>query len=346
MFLVDKYRPTKIDDMVYHKDIVNKLINISKNENVPHIIFYGPENSGKKTLVHIFLELLYDESVHKMTETKYNVTGSSRTITEISIKQSNFHIVIERNNNNNSDKYIVQDIIKEYAMRVPMNFFKTKRSFKTVLIKNVDKLSYFAQTSLRRTMELYAHTCRFIMISSSLSKVIEPLRSRCYCIRVPLPNRSEIFSTLMHVSLNENIKLSLEQTDNIIKSSNRNIKECLWKLDMIKFDINEDSELIKTINTLGNLILENKIKNIISIRVILYKLMVTTINGSTIIKIIIDNLLSKINNDYIKYLLINSSCKYENRLVMGRRDIKQLEGFIIDCFYILQNSNDIEKSDI
>ena len=115
----------------------------------------------------MFLELLYDKSVNDLVPTTYTVVGSNNSSKEVIIQQSNFHIVIEPNNNN-SDKYIVQDIIKEYATRAPMIFFKKKRMFKTILITNANNLSANAQTSLRRTMELYAKHCRFIMISSSL----------------------------------------------------------------------------------------------------------------------------------------------------------------------------------
>ena len=74
-----------------------------------------------------------------------------------------------------------------------LNIFKTKRKFKIVLINCVDNLSYYAQASLRRTMEKYANTCKFIFICDQLSKIIEPLRSRCLCVRVPVPDNLAIY---------------------------------------------------------------------------------------------------------------------------------------------------------
>ena len=187
--------------------------------------------------------MLYGKSVHKTSINNYPIT-SGKTALEIPIQQSNFHIVIERTNNNNSDKYMVQDVVKEYAQQgLLSSYLKTNRSFKTVLIMNIDKLSYYAQTSLRRTIEIYARSCRFIMTSSSLSRVIEPLRSRCLCIRVPKPNAEQIFDTMVHVMIQENLKLSLKKINEIINMSDVNIKTCLWKLDMILTDTPDDIDL-------------------------------------------------------------------------------------------------------
>lgn len=338
MFFIDKYRPKTMNEAIYHKHIIEQLLNISMNDNLPNLIFYGPPQSGKKTIVNIFLEMIYDKSVHKMNDTKYIAVGSNGTSTEINIQQSNFHILIQPNNNN-SDKYIVQDIIKEYAMRTPLNFFKKKKNFKIVLINDVQNLSYHAQTSLRRTMELYAKTCRFIMISSSLSKVIEPIRSRCNSIRVPAPSRSDIFKLLVKVALNEGIKLKLKDYSDIRDKCGRNIKMCLWELENIKYKINDDLDLIKRIDLLGDYIIEGSINNLSNIRSILYGILITNFSGTEIIKLILKNLLGKITNNYHKYMIINSACLSEYRFKMGRHEIHHLEKFIIDTFYILSKSD-------
>ena len=182
---------------------------MSKDESIPHIIFYGPEGSGKKTIINIFLELLYDKNVHNVTNTIYKVTGSGNTSKDVVIKQSNYHIVIEPNNNN-FDRYLIQDVVKEYAKRMPLNVFSKHKAFKTVVINNVDNLSFYAQTSLRRTMELYSNTCRFIMWSCSLSKVIDPLISRSYCFQIASPKREELFDYIYHISVKENLQLDLK----------------------------------------------------------------------------------------------------------------------------------------
>ena len=133
MFFVDKYAPKKVKDAFFHKEELNKLKTMSKDDAIPHIIFYGPSGCGKKTTINIFLEMLYDEEVHNLVNSVYNVTGSGNNSTQVTIKQSNYHIVIEPNNNN-FDRYLIQDVVKEYAKRVPLGVFTSQKFFKTVLI--------------------------------------------------------------------------------------------------------------------------------------------------------------------------------------------------------------------
>ena len=178
MFFVDKYTPQSIGDAKFHIDLLNRLEHMSKNESIPHMLFYGPDGCGKKTIIKLFLEMLFDKDVHKTEDSVYTVVGSGNKAVQVVVKQSNYHIVIEPNNNN-FDRYLIQDIVKEYAKKMPMSIFKTKKIFKIVLINNVDNLSYYAQTSLRRTMEKYSSTCRFIMWCTCPTRVIEPLISRC-----------------------------------------------------------------------------------------------------------------------------------------------------------------------
>ena len=199
MFFVDKHVPQNVDDLVFHKKELELLKKMSQDESIPHIIFYGPDGAGKKTLIRLFLEMLYDSEVNKLDDSIYKVSGSGNSNTDIIIKQSNYHIVIEPNNTN-FDRYLIQDVVKEYAKKVPLNVFTAKKCFKTVLINNVDNLSYYAQTSLRRTMEKYSSTCRFIMWCKSLSRVIDPIRSRCYCFRIPAPSDGDMIELIAHVS--------------------------------------------------------------------------------------------------------------------------------------------------
>src|SRR5277367_3177350 len=125
MFLFEKYRPNNISDFLFNKRILEQLIYIASNEDIPHVIISGPPGGGKKTLLKFFLEALYDQDVNILSKIKYNIHGSS-TKKEIEILQSNYHIIIEPTSTNH-DKYILQEIIKQYAMHKSFDIFKTKR---------------------------------------------------------------------------------------------------------------------------------------------------------------------------------------------------------------------------
>ncbi len=343
MFFIDKYNSKIEFNTILHSDIIEQLKKISKDFTIPNIIFYGPSGSGKKTIINSLLEMIYDSDVNKLSEVVYNVTGSGNIVSEIIVKQSNYHIVIEPNNNN-FDRYLIQDIVKEYAKRTPFNIFKTNIMFRTVLINNVNKLSYYAQTSMRRTMEKYSKNCRFILCSDSLSKVLDPLKSRCLSIRVNRPTDIELTYFLMEIIINENMKLNLNEIIKIIKLANGNIRELLWLIEMKKYKLSLINSYNNCINKIIKYIEMKKTGNLDIILNLMYTMLITNISGSQIIKDIIIRLGYSENINYeLKYQIFHIGAKYEKRLIQGRREIIHLKSFILHVFFILIDSAKINN---
>jgi len=285
MFLHDKYSPRTIDDMIFHQDILKKMCEMNIDNAIPHIILYGSNGSGKKTLARMFLENIYGKNINIMSNIKYVINGSGNTSTDVQIKQSAYHIVINPNNNN-FDRYLIQNIVTEYARRIPMDIYKTSKTFKVVLINDVENLSYYAQMSLRRTMEKYSRTCRFLMICNSYSKLIEPLRSRCVCIRVPPPTDGEICRTLINICYYEKYKLSSDNLINIINQSNKNIKYAVWMLECTINNIPIENNFDTIILNIIELIFKKDLQYVSDIRILLYDIMTINFNGSEIINAI------------------------------------------------------------
>lgn len=339
MFLIDKYAPKTIKDVFFHKDILEQLITISKDNSIPHIIFYGPMGSGKRTLVRLFLEMLYGNDINRVHDSTYNVVGSGNSATEVVIKQSDHHIIIEPNNNN-FDRYLIHDIVKTYAKKMPINMFvKQKKPFKIVLINNIDNLSYYAQTSLRRTMEIYSKNCRFILISTSLSKVIDPLVSRCLCFRVNSPPDTEIFNWVHKISLKENINLNIDQYSTIVHNSKGNIKEVLWELEIHKYGITKKSSYDTSIDKIIEVLYKSSLKTIYTLRTLIYEISITNISEKKIIKDILDKLIC--DNSFTlknKYRLIKNASKYEYNFTKGRRAIMHLEAFIQTTMQVIRDN--------
>lgn len=375
-FLVDKFIPKNMNDVIeedfdnfidykntkpedlwvygsdprkcfFHKDIFKKLEKISQDETLPHIIFYGNPGTGKKTMINIFLEMIFDKSIYKLDDSKYTVMSSGNNENEVIIKQSDHHIIIEPNNTN-FDRYLIQEIVKEYAKKYPLCIFEKSRKFKAVQINYLDNLSYYAQTSLRRTMEKYSKTCRFIMWCYSLSKVIEPLRSRCLCIHVPTQNNDQLLKWMYNICVLEKIKIKPHIIDMILNKSNGNLKSILWKLDLYRYNKKVYNSYEEGINTLTNEIIQiknNKLIdinfpiNIPKIREYIYKMYITNISLNIIIKDMLKNILY-FNKDISKNKIndiINSASEFEYRLSKKRRDIIHLEAFVINIIDILTN---------
>jgi replication factor C subunit 3/5 len=336
MFLIDKYIPTTPDDSLFHKDIFERLKKMVTDDSIPHMIFYGPNGAGKKILIKLFLEMLFDESVNMVDNVTYYIPGSGNKITEVVVEQSDYHIVINPNNTN-FDKYLIQYIIKQYAKRDALTIFGAKRTFKVILINNIDNLSYYAQTSLRRTMEKYSDRCRFIMWCRSLSKVIVPVQSRCIPIRVNGPSDNEMFEFLLNVCANEKFKLKLADYHKILKISNGNIKTSLWELQTLSLcGYTREIVYSDTIEKIIVKILECKIENLKDIRNTIYNMMITNFEESMIIRDLTANI-CKIKNisDTTKIKMIEVATKYEHNLVKGRREMIHIEPIIIEFMKLI-----------
>lgn len=235
MFYIDKYIPKTYDDIFFHHEIY-KLLKIMSNDNsVPHLLFHGPNGSGKKTLVRLFMELLFGKSINNVKNVKYMVSGSGNTETEEEFKQSFHHIFIEPKGNNH-DRYLIHDVIKVYVTKTRYNLVESKHNFKLVVINNVNIMSESVQFSLRRTIEKYSDQCRFIIISNSISKIINPITSRCKCILVKGPSDCDIINYANYISIKENINLTLDKCSYLLYTYNGNIKNILWRLQMYKMN--------------------------------------------------------------------------------------------------------------
>jgi len=378
MFLVDKY----YNDSNYitcHQSIIDKIIesfdshhniynNINEIKKLPfkefckivndletetfryanfqHLIVYGPSGCGKEYLVNKLLEKIFGKAGTELKEVEYTVSGYSNTKTKINIKQSKHHIIIEPNSNG-FDKYLIQEIIQDYAKSELLNILKHRKLFKVVIINKIDNLSYYAQASLRRTMEKYSNTCKFILISDQLSKIIEPIRSRCLMIRVPLPSNIQILETLMYVCYKENIDITFRKLNDIINKSDNKVNHALWLLEMYRYNIdyNKDWEvviddiihMITNKNIMNNKMLYSVMKKI---REQYYILFITNIPTQMIIrKIMIKLLEQNITDIMLKYNIIDITSIFEQRLSQGTRHIIHIEAYIARLIQLFTTYN-------
>lgn len=343
MFFIDKYDPRKTKKPIFHLDLLKKLEKMSKDESIPHIIFHGPRGAGKKTILNMFLKMIFDDSVNNVVNTKYIVSGSGSTKNEVIVKQSDHHIVIKPNNTN-FDRYLLQDVVKKYAKLKPLNVFRKNRGFKIVVIDNIDLLSHYAQTSLRRTMEVYSQNCRFIMWSRVLSNVFLPLRSRCMCIRVPAPSDSKLFVHLFKISVIEKIKTDGITMYQIVKLANGNIKHALWMLELCKHGRGIKTDYDRVIGEIKEYLLMGDPRPLLTIRGLVYSILITNIPPSDIIVDLTDIFLDdKTLSDQCKKEIVKIAAKSQYRLSKARRNIIHIELFTTNVMKIIHEENEKNK---
>ncbi|HEY4675326.1 MAG TPA: replication factor C small subunit [Candidatus Bathyarchaeia archaeon] len=193
----EKYRPKKLDDMVNQKEIVERLKSFVKSRNVPHCIFAGPPGTGKTTAALCLARDLYGEAYRDH--------------------------VMELNASDERGIDVVRETVKTFARARAMGDIP----FKVMILDEADNMTGDAQQALRRTMERYTETCRFIMCANYSGKIIEPIQSRCAPFRFTFLPREEHDKYLKCIAEKENVKLLEDGFDAIFEVCSGDLRKAI-----------------------------------------------------------------------------------------------------------------------
>ena len=164
-----------------HLEIIEKLEFFHKSHKIPNLIFHGPSGCGKKTVVHNFLNLIYNGNKDKIKDFVMNVNCAHGKGIKFIRDELKFFAKIHINSNGG-------DI------------------FKSIVLLNADKLTMDAQSALRRCIELFSHTTRFFIIVEDKYKLLKPILSRFCEIYIPEPVFENKVINLYKYNLNEVFK--------------------------------------------------------------------------------------------------------------------------------------------
>lgn len=332
MFWVTKYEPKNLKDLDYNPEITEKLYKLSKKQDFPHTIFCGPSGSGKRTRIQTLLREIYGPSVDNVKIDRREFKTRSAKKIELRTLQSNHHIEINPSDVSIHDEIVVQEIIKEIAQYRALN-----DPFKIVVITEADKLSHRAQHGLRATIEKYSASCKIIMCVESLSKIIDPILSRCFVMRIKTPKTAEICAVLDLISKKEKLKISKENILSIAEKSDYNLRRSILMLESFSGN-NQISQFdwILYIEKIAKLIIKKQEpKTLIEVRNNLYELLSNCIPGTIIFRKLCFALISEIKDIKTQGEIVYWASFYEERSTKGQKNIYFLEPFIAKVLYIL-----------
>ena len=144
-----------------HQKIKNKLQSFINEKKIPHIIFSGPQGSGKRYILNDFINKIY-----KTTENIKNY-------------------VMYINCAHGKGIRFIRDELKFFAKT--NIHLKQGKIFKSIILFNADKLTTDAQSALRRCIEQFSHTTRFFIVLENKNKLLKPIISRFCNIYISLP---------------------------------------------------------------------------------------------------------------------------------------------------------------
>ena len=193
----EKYRPTKLKEVSGHEQIVERLEAYVKKNNMPNMLFAGQPGIGKTVCAVAIAHELYGKNF-----------------------KQNF---LELNASDERGIDIIRGKIKDFAASLPF----AGANFKIIFLDEADALTRDAQNALRRTMENYARTCRFILSCNYSSKIIEPIQSRCALFRFkPLPE-NKIIKRLKHIAKQEKLDVDEKAFEALVYASEGDMRKAI-----------------------------------------------------------------------------------------------------------------------
>jgi len=195
----EKYRPSSFEELVSNDK--SKIINYIKNiDTIPSFIFYSQSpGTGKTSTAKVIIKELGCDS-----------------------------LMINSSEERGID--VIRDKIGFFSKTTSSNGKK-----KCIFLDEADGLTGIAQDSLKNLMETYSSNVFFIFSCNNISKIIEPIVSRCISFNFQVPDKEQIKTYLSTLSLNEGLDLT-NSLDSIVSSYYPDIRKMVLAVQKVKID--------------------------------------------------------------------------------------------------------------
>lgn len=206
MFWIEKYRPLLFEDIAGQTALAEILSACAETKNIPHLLIIGPHGTGKSSSVEVMLKKMYGVRWQEYTTVFPTADLFERGKKYLETDERFGHLFKKESSFIANLKYA----INWYAALKPFD-----EAFRVIIFEDADALSHDAQQALRRIMERYSETCRFIFITPYASAILPPICSRCLPLFFSPLSQDIIKKRLMDISSAEHINPESVSEDDI-----------------------------------------------------------------------------------------------------------------------------------
>ncbi|KHN94496.1 DNA polymerase III, clamp loader complex, gamma/delta/delta subunit [Metarhizium album ARSEF 1941] len=205
---VEKYRPKSLDDVTAQDHAVTVLQRTLQASNLPHMLFYGPPGTGKTSTILALAKELFGPEMTKSRVLELNASDE-RGISIVREKVKNFA------------RMQLTNPAPGYSKKYPCP------PFKIIILDEADSMTQDAQSALRRTMETYSKITRFCLICNYVTRIIDPLASRCSKFRFKSLDQSNARKRLEAIASAEGVTLEDGAIEALIRCSEGDLRKAI-----------------------------------------------------------------------------------------------------------------------
>lgn len=172
------------------------------------MLFYGPPGTGKTSTILALAKELFGPEMFRTR-------------------------VLELNASDERGISIVREKVKDFArmqLSNPPPHYKDKYPcppYKIIILDEADSMTQDAQSALRRTMETYSKITRFCLICNYVTRIIDPLASRCSKFRFKTLDQGNAKKRLEYIAVNEDVRLEPGAVETLINCSEGDLRKAI-----------------------------------------------------------------------------------------------------------------------
>lgn len=207
---VEKYRPKTVDDVVEQAEVVQVLRQCLTGGDFPNLLLYGPPGTGKTSTILAAARQLFGDMYKDR--------------------------ILELNASDERGIQVIRDKVKTFAQRTAGNVRNDGKAcppFKIIILDEADSMTGAAQSALRRTMEKESHSTRFCLICNYVSRIIEPLTSRCTKFRFKSLGEEKIIQRLEYICEEEDMKAEKAVLVKLVEASGGDLRRAITSLQSV-----------------------------------------------------------------------------------------------------------------
>jgi replication factor C subunit 2/4 len=209
-------RPKSLDDVTAQDHTVTVLRRNLQSANLPHMLFYGPPGTGKTSTVLALAKQLYGPELIKTRVLELNASDE-RGISIVREKVKDFARMQLSNPPSGPAG-------EEYRKKYPCP------PYKIIVLDEADSMTQDAQSALRRTMETYSKITRFCLVCNYVTRIIDPLASRCSKFRFKSLDEGNAGKRLEDIARLEDVKMEEGVVNTLLRCSEGDLRKAITYL--------------------------------------------------------------------------------------------------------------------